>query len=132
MNTHTVRNKRGATPVFSLTPWFMARVLTSEPDAINLALGWFSRRYKELTGKEPALDYNQKCLLNDYFGVGEDGSWVSSFSRVEGADYRVLTIFEQGFLTTSGMEFEQALEVAERFYRTVAQAWGIPEFKSAR
>ena len=131
MKTHTIRNKRGPTPILSLTPVFMGRVLSAQPEAIALTLDWFKRQYKALTGNGIVLDYEQTRVLNEYIGADESGSWTSRFSATKGVDYRVLSLFEQGFLMTPGMGLDEALEAADRFYHAMARAGSIPDFKPA-
>ena len=122
MRTHSISNKNGQNPIIKLTPKFLERVLKSEPEAICLALAWLKQRYKDLSGKEARLDHDQVLVLNQHYGCTPNGQWTSKFSTLAGTDYRILTIFETGFLASTGFDFEKALDTADRFYATIASA----------
>jgi sigma54-dependent transcription regulator len=126
MQTHTIRNKTSPTPILSFTPKFLAVVLRAQPEAAALTLDWFKRQYKTLTGKAMALDYEQSRALLARAGADEQGRWQSRFSGLSGTDYKVVTLFEQGFLSSGGMTFDEALAVADAFYSAMTRAYELP------
>ncbi len=126
MKTHTIRGKSAATPIVSFTPAYLERLLAAGPEATALTLGWFTQQYRQLTGKSLAIDHKQDQVLRERAGADGHGQWTSRFSALSGIDYRLMTTFERGFMAaSSGLDLEEALDLACAFYRMLATANSI-------
>lgn len=123
MKTHSVRNKSSAKPIISLSPKFFEQALAAYPEAVALTLARFKRQYESLTGKAISLDYRQTQALLVHAGANASGQWHSRFSELPHTAYRIVTLFEKGFLTSNGFEFPEALATAQEFYATIAATY---------
>lgn len=96
----------------------MAKMLTARPESVSLVLARFIKHYAALTGKRPALDYEQNKLLLARAGADERGQWVSPYSDMPVVLSKVHQCFEAGFLVASpaSHSLEEDLVIAETFF----------------
>ena len=118
MRTHTIRNKSKHTPILSLAPDFMAKMLSARIDSAALVIAHFIKNYEAITGKRPALEHGQHHALLTKAGAGENEQWVSTYRNLPAEQAKILEYFMHGFLAApiSTKSMEEDLLIAELFF----------------
>ena len=106
--THTIKQK-ATNPIatFRAKTW---EKLKTDPEAATLAIAWMCQRYKQLTGKDLRVNWDQAQELQGLLKANGDGSWAPTLFTNE--RYLGYYCFKVGFMGNSFRDIEQAFDVA--------------------
>jgi hypothetical protein len=130
MKTHTVSNKKTATPMVTLTPEFFDLLLKARPESASYTLNHFKKSYLTLTGNPILVNPDQQQQLLERFGADEQGIWKSQYSDKGYSIYAITQAFQDGLLKRSfAVDMDEVLRLCEDFYSmvdlTLAQQYSL-------
>lgn len=105
MRTHTIRNKSKPTPIVTFTKPFLAKLLASHPLATRLTLARMLKLLRTYSGKQHAIDHEQRQQLE-----------AMTYKLIEGDLWYIDSIFKEGFMNQPLTEIEDDLTIANNFY----------------
>jgi hypothetical protein len=112
----TIRNK-ATRPIMTLTPAMLTKMLAARPESVSLVLAKKRRDYKQLTGKDLSVDYDQQQALLARAGADARGVRTSPYSQLPFPLSQVRPVFADGFMIRSiSGGIAEDLALAESFY----------------
>lgn len=109
MQTHTIRNKNKPNPILTFKPKFF-ELVKQDVEAFSLMWSWFARKYKELTGRDISIHYEQQIELDELFKNAEFLDIKDTYA------YKVYNVFQMGFIHGNHDGLYEAFQTAHYHY----------------
>jgi hypothetical protein len=118
--THTIRGA-GVQPIATFRPWMLDLLCNARIESSLLVIAKFKKDYKQITGRDLLIDYDQQQRIMQCINRDQNGYWVSQYSKLDYGLFSITNYFTRGYMQGTIKDMEVELDEVELFYDMIDQ-----------